>query len=62
MIAPEKTKNGKVIFANDPHIAYSQPSVWYQNHIKTPDYEIYGFNIALMPFPLLGQIETMLTD
>ena len=33
---------------------YSQPSVWYQNHIKTPDYEIYGFNIALMPFPLLG--------
>lgn len=54
VIAPEKTKNGKVIFANDPHIAFSQPSVWYQNHIKTPDFEIYGFNIALMPFPLLG--------
>ncbi|ARV16436.1 penicillin acylase family protein [Polaribacter sp. SA4-12] len=54
VIAPEKTKNGKVIFANDPHIEYSQPSVWYQNHIKTPDFEIYGFNIALMPFPLLG--------
>ena len=54
VVAPEKTKNGKVIFANDPHIAFSQPSVWYQNHIKTPDFEIYGFNIALMPFPLLG--------
>ncbi|WP_405609322.1 penicillin acylase family protein [Polaribacter sp. Asnod1-A03] len=54
VIAPEKTKNGKVIFANDPHITYSQPSVWYQNHIKAPDFEIYGFNIALMPFPLLG--------
>ncbi|QOD60409.1 penicillin acylase family protein [Polaribacter haliotis] len=54
VIAPEKTKNGKVIFANDPHIGFSQPSVWYQNHIKTPDFEIYGFNIALMPFPLLG--------
>ena len=54
VIAPDKTKNGKVIFANDPHIAFSQPSVWYQNHIKTPDFEIYGFNIALMPFPLLG--------
>ncbi|CAM1339290.1 penicillin acylase family protein [Tenacibaculum aestuarii] len=54
VIAPPKTKNGKVIFANDPHIAYSQPSVWYQNHIKTPDFEIYGFNLALMPFPLLG--------
>ena len=54
VIAPEKTKNGKVLFANDPHIGFSQPSVWYENHIKTPDFEIYGFNIALMPFPLLG--------
>ncbi|MAD98234.1 MAG: penicillin acylase family protein [Flavobacteriaceae bacterium] len=54
VIAPEKTKNGKVILANDPHISFAQPSVWYQNHITTPDYEIYGFNLALMPFPLLG--------
>ena len=54
VIGADKTKNGKVIFANDPHIGFSQPSVWYQNHIKTPGFEIYGFNIALMPFPLLG--------
>ncbi|TVZ56848.1 penicillin amidase [Lutibacter sp. Hel_I_33_5] len=54
VIAPEKTKNGKVIFANDPHIGFSQPSVWYQSHIKTPNYEMYGFNLALSPFPLLG--------
>ena len=38
VIAPEKTRNGKVLFANDPHIGFAQPSVWYQNHIKTPDY------------------------
>lgn len=54
VLGPEKTKSGKVIFANDPHIGFSQPSVWYQSHIKTPDYEIYGFNLALTPFPLLG--------
>ncbi|TXD53172.1 MULTISPECIES: penicillin acylase family protein [unclassified Polaribacter] len=54
VIGAEKTKNGKVIFANDPHIAFSQPSVWYQSHITTPDFEMYGFNIALIPFPLLG--------
>ncbi|WP_028890225.1 penicillin acylase family protein [Tenacibaculum ovolyticum] len=54
VLGPEKTKNGKVIFANDPHIGFSQPSVWYQSHIKTPTYEIYGFNLALTPFPLLG--------
>lgn len=54
VIGAEKTKMGKVIFENDPHIAYSQPSVWFQSFIKTPDFEMYGFNIALMPFPLLG--------
>ena len=54
VIGAEKTKNGKVIFANDPHIGFSQPSVWYQSHIKTPNYEMYGFNLALTPFPLLG--------
>ena len=54
VIGADKTKNGKVIFANDPHISFSQPSVWYQAHIKTPNYELYGFHLALVPFPLLG--------
>ncbi len=54
VIGAKKTKNKKVIFANDPHIGFSQPAVWYQSHIITPDYEMYGFNLALTPFPLLG--------
>lgn len=54
VIGPQKTKNGKVIFANDPHIAFSQPSVWYQAHLITPQREMYGFHLALSPFPVLG--------
>ena len=54
VIAADKTKKGRVIFANDPHIGFAQPSVWYQSHIKTPDYEMYGFNLALSPFSLIG--------
>jgi len=54
VLGADKTKNGKVIFANDPHIGFAQPSVWYESHIKTPNYEIYGYNLALTPFPLLG--------
>ncbi|MGI9533244.1 penicillin acylase family protein [Lutimonas sp.] len=54
VIGPQRTKNGKVIFANDPHIGFSQPSVWYQAHLITPEREMYGFNLALSPFPLLG--------
>jgi penicillin amidase len=54
VIAPEKTKNGKVIFANDPHIGFSQPGTWYEAHLITPDFELYGSYLAGTPFPLLG--------
>ena len=54
VVGPSKTKSGKVIFANDPHINYAQPAVWYQMHVICPDYELYGFNLGLMPFPFLA--------
>jgi len=54
VIAPNKTKNGKVILANDPHIGFAQPSTWYEAHLVTPTYEKYGYHLAAVPFPLLG--------
>ena len=54
VIGPDKTKNGKVLFANDPHIGFSQPSVWYEAHVATPTYEKYGYHLAGVPYPVLG--------
>ncbi|WP_435622558.1 penicillin acylase family protein [Flagellimonas sp.] len=54
VLGPDKTKSGKVILANDPHIGFAQPSVWYEAHINTPTYEKYGYHLAGVPFPLLG--------
>lgn len=54
VIGAQKTKNGKVLFANDPHIGFSQPCTWYEAHIATPSYEMYGYYLAGTPFPLLG--------
>lgn len=54
VIGGAKTRNGKVILANDPHIMFSQPGTWFEAHIVCPDYEIYGYYIAGVPFPLLG--------
>ena len=54
VIGPDKTKNKQVLFANDPHIGFAQPAVWYQAHVVTPTYEMYGFHLALTPFPLLA--------
>ncbi|MDG2433177.1 penicillin acylase family protein [Flavobacterium sp.] len=54
VIAPQKTKGGKVIFANDPHLGFSQPGTWYEAHIVTPEMELYGCYLAGTPYPLLG--------
>ncbi len=54
VIAPPKTKSGQVLFANDPHMGFSQPAVWYEAHVVTPDHEMYGYHLAGVPFPLLG--------
>ncbi|QDK47494.1 penicillin acylase family protein [Bdellovibrio sp. ZAP7] len=54
LLAPKRSASGKSIFANDPHIAYSHPSVWFEAHIHTPDFEIYGHYLPLVPFAILG--------
>lgn len=54
LIAPSRSTSGKSIFANDPHIGFSSPSIWFEAHIKTPQFEIYGHFLPLVPFPVLG--------
>lgn len=54
VLGPDKTKSGKVILANDPHIAYSQPAVWYEAHLETPNFSFYGYHLAGFPFALIG--------
>ncbi|MBE0392658.1 penicillin acylase family protein [Flavobacterium sp. PL002] len=54
VIGGKKTKSGKVLFANDPHIGFSQPGTWYEAHIVTPEFELYGCYLAGTPFPLLA--------
>lgn len=47
--------SGKPLLANDPHIGFAVPAVWYEAHIRTPEHEIYGHFLAGLPFALLGQ-------
>ena len=54
VLGPSKTRSGKVLFANDPHIGFAQPSVWYEAHIVTPQFEKYGYYLAGIPYPMLG--------
>jgi penicillin amidase len=54
LIAPKKSQSGKSIFANDPHIGFSHPSIWAEAHIHTPEFELYGHYLPSVPFALLG--------
>lgn len=54
VLSPSRTASGAVIFANDTHIKYASPSVWYEAHIQYPGFEIYGNFLAGIPFALIG--------
>ncbi len=54
VLSPSKSKSGGAILASDPHIGYSLPGIWYEAHIDTPSYKMYGHFLPLLPFPILG--------
>lgn len=54
LIAPQRSASGKSIFANDPHIGFSHPGVWFEAHIHTPEFELYGHYLPMVPYAVLG--------
>ena len=54
VIAPSRSTSGGAILANDPHVALSNPAVWYEAHIVYPGYENYGYHAPLFPFPMMA--------
>lgn len=53
-ISGKRTLSGKPLLAGDPHIAYSAPAVWYEAHLSSPGFDLYGHYQALNPMALLG--------
>lgn len=56
-ISPEKSKSGRALFANDTHIGFSQPSVWYEAYLEYPGRKFYGDYLAGVPFAPIGHNE-----
>lgn len=52
LLSGKRSSSGFPILASDPHITYSHPGLWFEAHIKTPDYESYGHHLAIIPFPV----------
>jgi penicillin amidase len=57
VISAKKSKSGKPVLSNDPHIGFSQPSVWYEAHLVSPGTNYYGYHLAGNPFANLSHSE-----
>jgi penicillin amidase len=54
VVSGQKSASGFPILANDTHIGFSQPAVWYEAHLEYPGFSFYGHHLAGIPFALLG--------
>lgn len=54
VISRAKSKEGAAMLANDPHVPLLQPAFFYEAHLKTPDWEVYGVTVPLIPVIAIG--------
>ena len=48
------TQSGKPLLANDPHLRFTAPGLWYLARLVTPELEIAGGTVPGMPFNVVG--------
>lgn len=54
VLSPDRSKTGGAILANDPHIGFTNPPVWYECHIEYDGFESYGVHLPLVPMAVIG--------
>ena len=54
VLANRRTKAGRPILANDPHLQIEFPSVWYEMHLVAADLDVVGVTIPGVPVVALG--------
>ena len=53
-VAGSQTGTGKPILANDPHLGFGAPVLWYLARIETPHGTLVGATVPGVPFTILG--------
>jgi penicillin amidase len=57
VISGKWTRSGKPILANDPHLEFSLPGIWYQAHLEAPGLKVAGATIPGLPCVIVGHNE-----
>ncbi len=53
-VAGRHTKSGKPILANDPHLRFGAPILWYLARLEAPGLRLVGATAPGVPFMILG--------
>jgi len=59
VIAPSRSATGRAILANDPHRAYSTPSLRYITHLSAPQLDVIGAGEPALPGVSIGHNGTI---
>lgn len=54
VVAGRRTKSGRAMLANDPHLPIEFPSVWYELHLVAAGLDVAGVTVPGLPFVVLG--------
>ncbi len=53
-VAGPQSETGKPVLANDPHLGFGLPALWYLARIETPELSLSGATVPGVPFMILG--------
>jgi penicillin G amidase len=54
VVSGARTRSGKPLLANDPHLPYGLPSVWYMVHLEAPGLDVSGVSLPGLPAVIIG--------
>jgi penicillin amidase len=54
VIAGRRTRSGRPLLANDPHLGIELPSIWYELHLVASGLDVTGATIPGEPFVVIG--------
>ncbi|MCU0452469.1 MAG: penicillin acylase family protein [Bacteroidetes bacterium] len=55
VVAGSRTRSGKPILANDPHLMLMTPGRFHESHLTAPGLEVSGLCIPGVPFVIIGR-------
>ena len=57
VVSGSRTQSGQPILANDPHLGFQAPNVWFLAGIDTPTLKVFGGTIPGVPFHMIGHTD-----